>query len=97
VDDNENGTDWGAMLAGAVIGFAVGGTLGILLAPKSGAETRADLNQRLDDLREKAEGTLDRLQEATADLRGNLQEAVSAGKDAYAAKREELMSQFDAA
>ena len=41
---------WGAFALGAL----VGGTLGILFAPKSGKETRKELKEKLDDLIEKA-------------------------------------------
>ena len=41
---------WGAFALGAL----VGGTLGILFAPKSGKETRKELKEKIDDLLEKA-------------------------------------------
>lgn len=41
---------WGAFALGAL----VGGTLGVLFAPKSGKETRKELKEKLDDLLEKA-------------------------------------------
>jgi gas vesicle protein len=94
-EDEDEGTDWASIAIGTVIGVGIGGLLGLLLAPKSGAETRADLNHQMDDLRDRAEEALDKLQDATADLRDNFENAVSAGKDAYAAKREELMAQLE--
>jgi gas vesicle protein len=93
--EEEDGANWTSVLAGIVIGVGVGSLLGLLFAPKSGTETRADLNNQMDGLRDRAEEALDKLQDATADLRDNLEHAVSAGKDAYAAKREELMAQLE--
>lgn len=43
-------TGWGAFALGAL----VGGTLGILFAPKPGKETRKELKEKIDDLVEKA-------------------------------------------
>lgn len=41
---------WGKFALGAL----VGGTLGVLFAPKKGSETRKELKEKLDDLVEKA-------------------------------------------
>lgn len=84
---------------GVVIGLAVGGILGLLFAPKPGAELR-------EDLKDKTEEAMDRLQEATSDLvtrskelaiqtKENLAHSLEAGKNAYSEKREELMAQLD--
>lgn len=88
------------LAAGFVVGLATGGLLGLLFAPKPGAELREDLKDR-------AEETMDRLQEATSELvnrskelaeqtRENLTHSIEAGKAAYSEKREELMAQLDA-
>jgi hypothetical protein len=50
-EDDDEGTDWGSIAIGTMIGVGIGGLLGLLLAPKSGVETRADLNNQMDDLR----------------------------------------------
>lgn len=42
---------------GAIIGAAAGVVAGILTAPKSGKETRADLKNKAGDLKKKAEAT----------------------------------------
>ncbi len=46
---------------GILIGLAVGAALGMLLAPKSGAETRAMLKEKAEDAREKAGATVKRV------------------------------------
>jgi gas vesicle protein len=94
-ETEEEGPDIALIATGLLIGIGVGSLLGLLFAPKRGEETRADLNNQLDDIRARAEEALDRLQDATADIRDNLEDAVAAGKDAYAAKREELMAQLE--
>jgi len=56
----ERGGGVGTFIAGAAIGALVA----LLLAPQSGAETRAQLKARMRRLREAAEDKLDDLQEA---------------------------------
>jgi len=56
----ERGGGVGTFIAGAAIGAFVA----LLLAPQSGAETRAQLKARMQRLREAAEDKLDDLQEA---------------------------------
>lgn len=105
--DEENGFPWGSIVAGAAIGVVVGGSVALLLAPKAGSETRADLNDALDDLKLRAEQALDELQESTTHLsarsrqvieqtRENIVRSVEAGKDAYTDKKQELTSQLEA-
>jgi gas vesicle protein len=45
----------GAFVLGSVVGSLAGALAGLLLAPKSGAETQADIKQRVTDLREQAD------------------------------------------
>jgi len=98
---------WGNVVAGAVIGLVVGGALALLFAPKPGTELRGDLNEAVDDLRDRAERLIDDLQGSTQDIvartrttldhtRENLVRSVEAGREAYAQKREELSAQLDA-
>jgi hypothetical protein len=48
--ERTNSTDWIAPVTGALaVGLAVGGVLGLLLAPKSGNELRQDLRRRYDE------------------------------------------------
>jgi len=43
---------------GLLLGLAVGAALGILLAPKSGAETRAMLKEKAEDMRQRTGETV---------------------------------------
>ena len=107
-DRNEttDGHLWSNVVAGAVIGVVVGGSLALLLTPKAGREMRGDLGGAVEDLREKAEKLIDDLQGTTQDLvvrsrevldqtRENLVRSVEAGKEAYVQKKSELTSQLD--
>ncbi len=105
--NNNNGHFWGNVAAGVLIGVVVGGGLALLFAPKSGPDTRADLEGAVGDLKSKAEQTLDELQGSASGLvtrsknvldqtRENIVRSVEAGKEAYVQKKEELSAQLDA-
>ena len=53
----EQSTSWGSMLAGLLIGTAVGVGVSLLYAPKPGKEMRDELSQRLDELKERIDET----------------------------------------
>jgi gas vesicle protein len=76
------------------LGMGLGVAVGILFAPKSGAETREFLRskaeegadyvkQRGDDLRESASEVLDRSKQTIQRKKESLSAAVEAGKQAY--------------
>ena len=46
--------NWGEITVAFVVGAAVGATLGILFAPKSGKETRAIIKEKAQEVGEKA-------------------------------------------
>lgn len=100
MNEENDGHDFQAILAGTVIGLAVGGALGLLFAPKAGDELRGDL-------RDKTEESLDNLRNASAELsakvkelaeqtKDNLAASMDAGKEAYSKTRDEMLSQLDA-
>ena len=76
------------------LGLGLGVAVGVLFAPKSGAETRelirgkADegkdyIKRRTADLRESASDAIDRTRTTVSRHRDNLSAAVEAGKQAY--------------
>ncbi len=76
------------------LGLGLGVAVGLLFAPKTGAETRellltkADegkeyLKRRTSDLRESAEEVIEKGKTAVGRQRDNLSSAVEAGKQAY--------------
>jgi gas vesicle protein len=84
----------GSKLSYFAFGLGLGLAVGVLFAPKSGEETRefirakADegkeyLRRRSGELREQAEGAIDRGRTAVGRQRENLAAAVEAGKQAY--------------
>ncbi len=50
---------------GAIVGLTAGVIAGMLTAPKSGRETRADLKQRADDMKHKANETAEHVTDKT--------------------------------
>jgi gas vesicle protein len=97
-DENDDSV-W-PILAGVAIGVAVGGVLGILFAPKPGAELREELRdkaeQALDDLQNATHTLSERSKDLVAQTRENLAESIEAGKSAYSKKRDELTAQIEA-
>lgn len=76
------------------LGLGLGVAVGVLFAPKSGAETRDFLRSKADegtdfvkrsaeDLRDTAADTIDRGKDAIKRHKDNLAAAVDAGKQAY--------------
>lgn len=72
----ENG---GFGLFGFLLGAAAGAVAGVLLAPRSGKETRARVKEWLEDRREKGQELVSKLREE----KESLSTAVKAGKEAY--------------
>ncbi len=75
-------------LFGIVIGSAIGATVALLYAPRSGEETRDDLRRRGDELKETANGKVkdavqraealtEQIKERTTDLAGTVRETAS--------------------
>lgn len=69
--------DKGAILTAFVLGGIVGAVAGLLLAPKSGKETREDLCDWMDDTMTKSKDTLEVMGE-------NIREGVNTGKNKLA-------------
>lgn len=86
-------------LAGMGVGALVGAVTALLLAPKSGKETRDDIKVAADDLKKKAEKAMHELSESGDDLvkkskeilettKVKVQQAIDAGKQAVAKDQE---------
>jgi gas vesicle protein len=88
---------YGALLAGIGIGAIVAGIAALLLAPKTGSETRGQLKESTERVKHRAEslitGVREKVQAALEDKTSTLTHAIEAGKQAYAEKRAELESQ----
>jgi Gas vesicle protein len=92
----------GAFIGGLLLGTAVGTAIGLLLAPRSGRETRRLLKKSAEALPEVAEDMTSSLQYQSEKLFDaaqrsldeallRLQQAVAVGKEAMLQKRRELL------
>lgn len=63
----------GKFIAGFIVGGAIGAIAGILLAPKSGEETRNDIANSAKDMLKKADETAKQIQSKADDALGELQ------------------------
>ena len=88
-------------LAGLGIGALMGAATALLLAPKSGAETRQDLANASDELKTKANKVVQDLTESSEELvkkskelldstKEKVQTAIESGKQAMAKKKEDI-------
>lgn len=80
----------GSNLVSFLLGAAVGAGVSLLLAPRSGKETREKLGDWLDERREKSAELLHKIKEAVpekteriAQVKDQIVAAVKAGKQAY--------------
>lgn len=75
-----------------LVGAALGAGLALLLAPKSGEETRRQLADAAKNLRDDAESKFgeagDAVRGSAATIRHGVGEAIAAGKEAYDAARD---------
>jgi len=92
----------GAFIGGLLLGTAVGTVIGLLLAPRSGRETRRLLKKSAEALPEVAEDVTSSLQYQSEKLFDSaqrsldeallrLQQAVAVGREAMLQKRQELI------
>ena len=100
----ENRSAGWELLGGLAIGTLGGFMLGVLVAPKVGADTRERMGDSLSDLRERTtdllenvrgntETLLDATRQAIEEKMALLNEAVEAGRKAADYKRAELIEQ----
>jgi len=93
-------------LAGMGLGALIGVATALLLAPKSGTETRQDIVNATEDLRTKASKAMQDISKSSEELvkrskdllestKEKVQNAVDAGKQAMSAKKEELSEPGD--
>jgi len=95
----------GGFLAGIVIGGLLGAGVALLLAPRSGQETREELLDRSAEIRERASGLAARAWEdvdqlvsrgrsAVEDTTATFRDAYTEGSQAAAEQAEELQRRF---
>jgi gas vesicle protein len=73
----------GTFLFGLICGAAVGAAVGLLLAPKTGAEIRAQLLEGTENLRKQAANAYGSASSAVTDVLARGRDAMSVGREAY--------------
>ncbi|MEO5988576.1 MAG: YtxH domain-containing protein [Candidatus Eisenbacteria bacterium] len=73
----------GSMMAGFLVGAAVGAGLALIFAPMAGDETRRRLGDGVRKLKDGTTDKLDQVKGAIETRTGDLSAAIDAGKDAY--------------
>lgn len=84
----DNNSDFGAFLAGFVIGGLVGAATALLLAPQSGEETRTIIREKGIELKDKAS-------ETTAEARAAAQKAFAEAQARADAALKEAQARYD--
>jgi gas vesicle protein len=87
-----NGSDIGTFMVGMLCGAAVGAALGLMFAPKSGAEMRHQLADQTERLRQRASDQADRLRQRASDAytgaSQTINDVVARGREALDVGRE---------
>jgi gas vesicle protein len=76
--------DSGGTLAAFLLGAVAGAVAGVLLAPKSGKETREELADWLQERRAKGEEFLSKIKDEGGYKKDAIEAAIRAGKQAFA-------------
>lgn len=82
MSDNEERSVVTNFLAGIGVGAIIGAATALLLAPKSGAETRDDLKKAAQDLSKSTEELRKRSGELVDTAKAKVQQAYEAGREA---------------
>ena len=97
----DEGYSSGSMLLSFLLGGIVGAGLALLLAPRSGQETRQKIRELADDVKDKATGYVDQTKQTVTsyvdkgkslydEKKSMVTSAIEAGKEAYEKEKEKL-------
>jgi len=87
--NEETSEKMGATIFSFLAGAAIGAGLGLLLAPKSGQETREQIKGLANDAMDKTKGYVDKGKECARTIQGKAQDMMGRGKE----KGEEMMGE----
>ena len=81
-----------SILVPLLVGGIVGAAIGVLLAPRTGHETRKQIKDFSVDAKDKLATTIGRSRELFDEAKAVVSNAVDAGKQAYAQEREKYQT-----
>jgi gas vesicle protein len=79
-----------AFLSGLLFGAAVGGALGLLFAPRAGAEIRGQIAESAGRVRKQASKTYDKASSVVSDAAGKGRDAWQKGRETFEETRDEF-------
>jgi gas vesicle protein len=90
----------GGGIGSFLLGAAIGAGIALLFAPRSGAETRADIKRRAGDAKDAAsrvaQGVTDTVTDTFQDARRKVEEQIDSARDAVQAKTDQVRRAMDA-
>ena len=96
-DTPQQSTSWSSLLTGIAVGVFAGAAVSLLLAPKSGKETREDVTTRLTLLKDRVDqltqDVTDTAKVRLAELQADLAQAVETGRSAAEEQAAKLRQQ----
>ena len=93
-DEREyGGATAGQLMAGVVFGAAVGATLGLMLAPRTGRETRRIMAESGERMRKQAADAYQQASTSVNDMMNRGRTAVSRGREAFESARDRAVDE----
>jgi len=86
----------GDMFKGFLLGGILGAALGVLFAPRSGKDIRANLKDESDELLDKAKKELETIKDELNDLGGKISDTIEKGKNIFDTKENNEEDDFAA-
>lgn len=86
----DNGCSTGSVFLSFLLGGIVGAGLAMLLAPRSGHETRQKIREFAEDVKDRVVSTAEKGKDLFEQKKSAITTAVEAGKEAYEKERERL-------
>lgn len=83
-------------LIGMTIGGVIGGALGLLYAPKAGADTLQDLGERAGDLKSRASDVAERVRDTSARLGTAARDTAARGREVAGVQKAAVEAAVDA-
>ena len=92
-EERDYGVTAGHMVAGVVFGAAVGAALGLILAPRTGKETRRVLAESSERMRRQASDAYEQASTNVNDMMNRGRAAVARGREAFVSARDRAVDE----